>query len=110
LRAQAANGFKRHAERLRRHFRGGEAAEAALAAAHAATCDRLETVDLDWSEVCVDRCAQLAGRDALAAANHNFVIEIVDRAGRPGKSAGKTALKTAKPRDLAPRAAAVDPR
>ena len=65
-------------ERLRRQLRGGEAAEAALAAAHAAAGDRLEAIDLGRAEVRADRGAQLAGRDALAAANHHAVIEVVE--------------------------------
>jgi len=80
---------------MRGQFGGGEATEATLAAPHAAARDGLEAIDLGRPEVGAERSAQLACRDALAAANHRAIIETVDRGNRPRESPGEAALKAA---------------
>src|SRR3954469_13079775 len=88
LAARAADRFERHVQHLCGYFGGGETAEAALAAPHAAARDRLEAVHFGRAEFRAQRSAQLACRDALAAADHDAVVETVNRGNRPRESPG----------------------
>src|SRR4051794_37032846 len=95
LPAQAADRFEWHVHRMRGQLGGGETAEAALTAAHAAARDRFEAVHFGRPEAGIDRGTQIACRDALAAADHDAVIEIMDRGNRPCEGACEAALKAA---------------
>src|SRR5690606_29597267 len=95
LAAQPAYRLDRQAGVGGRDLLQRRAADAALAAAHAAAGDGLDAVDVDGAEVLLHGPADLARRHMLAAADGNLVRQAGERRNRPAEGSRQPPLEAA---------------